>query len=446
VTAIRKRLKEFTAILVLAAIAVGVAAYILPHERFRFPLIQSEPVHFNAAFSTAQAVTPGQGQTVRVSGVRIGDIGKVSLKDGRAIVRMDIDEQYKTLLHTDATALLRPKTGLKDMFIEISPGSHSAPVAQPGWTLPVQNTLPDVNPDEIYSALDNDTRAYLQLLVNGAGQGLKGEGGDLREVFQRFEPTHRDIARVTEQVATRRQNLRRVISSLHVLNAELATKKQDLTELVSSSATVFRAFASEDANISRAVQLFPPALRETTDALNKVTTFANVLRPAANHLRPTVIALDKANRSVGPLAREATPILRDQIRPFVVASRPLVRDLRPAASSLASATPNLTGSFTVLNHLFNMLGYDPSNGTSAAFDGSQQRSYLFWLAWLNHQAINLFSTSDPNGPYRPIVFGAPCTTLVNLAKNMGDQGASGTQALVELGLGLPALTAAGGPC
>ena len=80
----------------------------------------------------------GQGQTVRVSGVRIGDIGDVELKDGRAIVRMDIDPKYKDLVHTDATALLRPKTGLKDMFIELDPGTDGAPVAKEDWTIPIQ--------------------------------------------------------------------------------------------------------------------------------------------------------------------------------------------------------------------------------------------------------------------------------------------------------------------
>ena len=62
---------------------------------------------------------------------------------------MDLDPEYKDLVHTDATALLRPKTGLKDMFIELDPGTDKAPLAKAGWTLPVSNTLPDVNPDEI---------------------------------------------------------------------------------------------------------------------------------------------------------------------------------------------------------------------------------------------------------------------------------------------------------
>jgi phospholipid/cholesterol/gamma-HCH transport system substrate-binding protein len=118
-TAIRKHFKDFVAVLALVLISGGVAVYILGKQRMRFPFVQPKPFVLNAEFSTAQAVIAGQGQTVRVSGVRIGDIGDVQLKDGRAIVRMDIDHQYEHMIHTDATALLRPKTGLKDMFIQL---------------------------------------------------------------------------------------------------------------------------------------------------------------------------------------------------------------------------------------------------------------------------------------------------------------------------------------
>jgi len=202
--AIKTHLTDFAAILVLLALSIVVAGYVLSHERFRFPFIESSPFTLNAEFSTAQAVTPGQGQSVRVSGVQIGLIGNVTLKNGIADVQLQLDDQYKHLIHTYATALLRPKTGLKDMFIEVDPGSKSAPVAKPGWTMPVSNTLPDVDVDEILSSLDGDTRNYLNLLVNGAGQGLQGKGGDeLAQVLERFEPTHQDLARLNRAVAVR---------------------------------------------------------------------------------------------------------------------------------------------------------------------------------------------------------------------------------------------------
>ena len=133
--AIKTHISDFAAILVLLVLSVAVAGYVLSHERLRFPFIESSPFTMNAEFSTAQAVTPGQGQTVRVSGVQIGEIGGVTLKNGIAIVSMNIDQKYKRLIHTDAYALLRPRTGLKDMFVELNPGSTHAPIAKPGFTI-----------------------------------------------------------------------------------------------------------------------------------------------------------------------------------------------------------------------------------------------------------------------------------------------------------------------
>jgi phospholipid/cholesterol/gamma-HCH transport system substrate-binding protein len=409
--AIKNHIGDFAAILVLLILSVAVAGYILGHERLRFPFIQSSPITMNAEFSTAQAVTPGQGQTVRVSGVQIGEIGKVSLKDGMATVQLQIDQKYKHLIHTDATAYLRPRTGLKDMFIELNPGTKNAPMAKPGFTIPVSNTQPDVNVDEILASLDADTRQYLDLLVNGAGQGLKGKGGnELAQVLERFEPTHRDLARLNSAVAVRGQNLRRLVNSLQRLNTALATKQNQIVQLVDSSSTVFRAFASEDQNVSRAIADLPATLRQTTATLAKVQAFANTLGPAARNLLPAATALPAANQALATLAKPSAPIIQNQIRPFVRAARPTVRNLRPAAINLAKSTPNLTKVFGVINHLLNMLGYSP---------GGVQHGYLWWLAWLDHDARTVFSIQDANGVYRPLFLQASCATLAQLASFNG---------------------------
>src|SRR4051812_36632938 len=390
------------------AIAAAVSLYVLHNQRLRFPW-QPKPYMLQAEFSTAQAVVAGQGQTVRVSGVRIGDVGNVKLHDGKAVVQMQIDPQYKRMIHTDATALLRPRTGLKDMFVDLRPGSNQAPVAQEGWTLPIAATAPDVNLDQILGELDGDTRDYLQLLISDAGRGLQGRGLDLRELLRRFEPTHRDIARVNGAVATRRANLRHLIHSLNTLNGELASRGKDLTGLVASSEAVLHQFATEQANVSSAVGELPAALRQTTDTLGRVQRFAEVLRPAAQHLVPAAKALPAANAALIPLAKQATPEVRDSIRPFVREARPVVRSLRPSTDKLAAATPGLTSSFRSLNTFFNLLAYNP-NGAEAP-SASRQEGYLFWLAWLQHTGLQLFSSSDAHGVFRPVTLGSPCASI-----------------------------------
>jgi phospholipid/cholesterol/gamma-HCH transport system substrate-binding protein len=428
--AIQKNFKEFAAIIVLALLATVVGVYILHNQRFRFPFVQETPEKLAFEFSTAQAVTPGQGQTVRISGIRIGDIAKVKLHEGRAVVTADIDPKYMSLVHTDATALLRPKTPLKDMFIELHPGSKGAPLVKPGSTIPIGNTLPDINIDEIFTALDRDTRDYLKLLVGDAGRGLHGRGTDLRDVLRRFEPTHRDLARVNSALAVRHRNLRHVVRSLHLLDDALAARSTELARLVTSSADVFRAFASEEGNVTRAVHDLPGTLRQTTTTLGGVQKLAEVLRPAADHLRPALASLTKANAAVQPFAREATPTLRTKVRPFIRDARPVIRSLSPAAVDLAKATPDLLSSFVVLNHLFNLLGYNPGGREGPGVD-ARQEGYLFWLAWLNHDAASVFSTSDANGPVRALTLGANCSTLRQIADGLPPLGMIIAPALLD---------------
>jgi len=354
-----------------------------------------------------------------VSGVQIGEVGAVSLKNGMATVQMQIDDKYKHLIHTNATALLRPRTGLKDMFIELDPGSKSAPTVKPGYTIPVGNTDPDIDVDEILASLDGDTRQYLELLVNGAGQGLKGKGGDeLAQVLERFEPTHRDLARLNKAVAVRGTDLRQLVNSLQRLNTALSTKQGQIVQLVDSSSKVFHAFASEDGNISRALVDLPGTLSQTTATLAKVQAFAKLLGPTSTNLLPAARSLPAANAALVALAKPSTSIVQNQIRPFVVAARPLVRNLKPAAINLAKGTPGLTKTFTVLNHFVNMLGYNP---------GNTEHGYLFWLAWLDHNIRTLFSTQDANGVFRPLFLQASCASLAQIAG-----GLAGSELLLNL--------------
>ena len=337
---LRQNLGPFSAILVLIAIAFIVGGYILDNQRFRFPLAEETPMRINVELETAQAVTPGQGQTVQVAGVEIGDIASVKLKDGRALVGLDIKPEYETLIRRDATAALRPRTGLKDMYVQVFPGKDRTPVKE-GFTIPIANSLTDVDLDEILSELDARTRDYITLLANGAGEGLRGKGDDLARVLKRYGPTVRDLGQVAREVAKERIALRRLVTSLAQINGELAERPRDLSRLVSGAGTTLRAFAGEDDNLRDAVGELAPTLQTATDTLDAVTPFANELGPTTKALLPAVRELENVNDAVAPFAREATPIVRTKIRPFVRKAVPLVRDLAPAARGLARARAHL---------------------------------------------------------------------------------------------------------
>ena len=427
--AIRKHLRDFLAIAGLAVLGVAVAVYILCQQNVRFPFVQAAPKHISIELANAQAVQPGQGQTVRVAGVEVGRISDVKVVDGVAVVGLDIEPEYKNLIKQDATALLRPKTALKDMFVEVDPG-HGKTVPA-GGRITVANSLPDINPDEIYSALDADTRPYLKLLVAGAGKGLKNRGDDLREVFRRFEPIHRDLARVTRATAERRHELKHLIHDYGLLMTEVGSHPEDLRRLVTASHSVFGALANEDTQISESVARLPGSLRASERALADVRRFAPVLRSSLESLRPAVRELPETNAAVTPFLRQTEPVIRTQIRPFVRAARPWTNDLRLAARDTAKATPDLSSSFGELNRFFNMGAFNPGgaeglDGKSISQQRQRQEGYLYWLAWAAQNGNSLFSTADGQGPWRRVtICGVPVSVLTGIVGGVvGDIGAS----------------------
>jgi phospholipid/cholesterol/gamma-HCH transport system substrate-binding protein len=415
---IKKYFGDFIAIIALVVVAFGIGGYILKQERLQFPFIDKKPFKLKAEFANAQAVQPGQGQTVRTAGVEVGSIGKVTLKDGKALVEMDLKPKYKGLVRKDATALLRTKTGLQDVFIELDPGTGK-PLKE-NATVSSNDTAPETNPDEVLSALDTDTRDYLKLLISGGGKGLKGHGNDLRETFRRFEPLHRDVARVTSAIAERRRNLQRLIHNYGLLTTELADKDHDLTRLVSTSNAVLGSFAAENQNVSSFVAKLPGTLRVTQRTLGKVDSLGQKLGPTLEDLRPPFRQLASTNKAVLPFVKEATPILRKQIRPFARVSQPYTKILGQAGKNLNKASPDLTSTFLELNRLFNIGAFNPGGAQGLTgnqqVDRNRQEGYLYWLAWTGQNTVSLFNTSDAQGPFRRIYLGGlNCATLTGIA-------------------------------
>jgi phospholipid/cholesterol/gamma-HCH transport system substrate-binding protein len=433
-SAIRKHLPDFVALAFLFVVAMGVAAYILSNQRFYLPdwvpVAGTDFYTIEAELETGQAIVPGQGQTVNIAGVKIGDIGKVELEDGRAIVEMKIQRKYAPV-YKDTKLLLRPKTGLKDMYLAMEPGTKAAGELKEcndtdvaaECRIPLANTKPDVNPDEILANLDRDARDYLRILLNAGGGAFddeqakaegaytKGQGADqdaavdLRETFKRFEPTGRDTARLTNEVAKRRRNIKRLIHNFQLLSTELADSDRQLSAFVSSSNENFDAIAEQDQALRQALRQFPGALSTTRDTLASADELAQELGPTLQSIRPAARALGPSLVQTRPFLRESTPIIRDEIRPFARDARPAVRELRRAAKPLSQATPKLTSTFKVLNALFNTFTFNPR--------GSEE-GFLYWASWVNHTGSSIFGTQDAHGAIRRGLFITNCSSLTIL--------------------------------
>ena len=408
--AIRKHLPDFAAIIGLIVVAVAVGSVILSHQRLALPawvpLIGKDFYEINAELSTAQAITPGQGQTVNIAGVQVGEISSVTLKGGRAVVGLKIEPKYARV-YRDASILLRPKTGLKDMVAELTPGTPAAGRLPEGGTIPVSQTLPDVNLDEVLAALDADTRDYLTLLLNDGGQALKGNGRPLANTIRRIEPTARLSRQINQQLAKRSVNIKRAIHNFSLVVDELGRNDKQVSNFVVDSNAVFATLASQDAAIQETLRELPSTLTVAQSTLGKTKRLADVLGPTLEALRPAARALGPAQVQLRPFLRTSTPIIRDELRPFARAALPTVKQLRPALSDLAAATPNLTSTFKSLNYLLNELAYNPP--------GDTEEGYLFWFSWANHLAPTVFATQDAHGPIRHglVVFGCQTGALLD---------------------------------
>ncbi len=401
---------DFAAIAALIVAAIAVTVYILKHQP-AFVFGQSYYT-VRADFATAAAVTSGQGQAVTIAGVQVGQVGGVSLHDGHAVVTMNIYKQYAPI-YRNATVLLRPRTPLKDMYLELDPGTRSAGAVPNDGVLGTGSTQPDVDVSEILSSLDADTRNYLILLLSGGAQAFHDPGAagaapspqavsDLRGTLKRFEPLDRDTRTFAQLLATRQSHIRRSIHNLNLVAGALGGVESQLASLIRASDTNFAAISAHDAQLESTLSLFPGTLRQTTQTLGKVQTFANASTTTLTRLQPFARNLGPALRASEPLFKDTTPVIAKQLRPFSTAVQPLARTLAPAAAKLNATIPNLTSSVGVLNALFNTLAYKPGGG---------QQSYLFWGSWLAHIADSLTDAQDADGPFVQGIFMGTCAEL-----------------------------------
>lgn len=388
----RGRGKDTIAIAILTVLAITMTLWIFTQQKASLPswapFVGEDFVQLSADFSNAQAVTPGQGQAVVIAGIQVGKISSVDLEDGHAVVGMDIDPKYLKLIHSDATLLLRPKTNLNDMTVEIEPG-RSGDHVESGHRFPLSRTEPSIQFEAFLSALDADTQQYLQLLVAGGAQGIGGRGHQLSGAFRRLQPFAHYIADLNRAVAQRRVALARVIHDFGLLTTELGRHDSELERFVSASKGVLGNFANQQQSIQQSLVEFPSTLSALRSALASSDRFSTAARPALLGLIPQAQASVPAFKANERLFKQTTVPIRDQIRPFTRQVRPVLTHLNQGASDLNTSVTGFGNSLGALNSLLNELAYKPK--------GNKQ-SFLFYLPWLNHDVNATFNLTDAGGP------------------------------------------------
>jgi phospholipid/cholesterol/gamma-HCH transport system substrate-binding protein len=430
----RGRRTDTIAIIVLAIAGIVMMLGIFIQQKASLPawlpLVGEEFDHITAEFSTAQAVTPGQGQAVDIAGIQIGKVASVDLENGHAVVGMEIEPQYMELIHPNATFLLRPKTNLNDMIVEISPGTGKKHV-EDGAEFTLGQTEPNTNLDAFLATLDTDTRQYIQLLVAGGARGIGGRGVQLGNALRRFQPFVHYTAKLNKVVAQRHEAIARVIHDFGLLTTELGRHDAEIKRFVTASNASLGNFANEQASIQQALREFPAALRAGQTGLASSNRFSRAATPALTGLIPQAQALLPAFKATERLFAQTTGPIRDQIRPFTREVRPVLTHGAEASGPFEKTVKSFGNSLGGLNAFFNELAFKPK--------GSMQ-SYLFYVPWLNHNFNNTFNLRDAGGPVARGLVEISCTgaQLGYLLAQNQVEGAFGTkqnaylQTLLEL--------------
>lgn len=369
--------------MVVAGLVVG--AYVLSNQRLKFPW--EDTYRVGVELSTAQAITPGQGQTVAVAGVTVGEVASVRLRDGRAVVMLDIDRNRLASVHADAKALVRPKTGLQDMAIQLDPGDPKARKLREGEVIPVSATRPNVNLDEVLAALDADARDHLRILVSAGADGVRGRGEQLRRVLKASAPTAASARRVAAALNDRDRQVRRLVHDLRLLTTAAAEKDEDVRRLVDATDATLRTVAEHDGELRASLRALPGTMTELRGALREARPFARRLGPALDALRPAAADVRRVLPRLDPLLRDATPAAK-RIRRLTREAVPVARTLDPTLTDLRAVTPFLTQAFRVLTRVVNELGHNPEG---------KEEGYLFWTAWFAHNANDLLQIDDAQG-------------------------------------------------
>ncbi len=388
----RGRSKDTIAIFVLAAVGIVMTLWIFTQQKASLPawvpVVGEEFDHITGEFTTAQAVTPGQGQAVDIAGIQVGKVTSVDLEDGHAVVGMDIEPKYMVLITPDSDLLLRPKTNLNDMVVEIDPGSDKDHV-EDGHNFPLSQTEPNVNLDAFLATLDADTRQYIQLLVAGGAQGIGGRGRQLGNAFRRLQPFAHYIADLNRAVAQRREALANVIHDFGLLTTELGRHDVQIERWVSSSKGALGNFANQQRSIQEILTEFPATLSAAESAFASADRFSTVARPALLGLIPQAQALKPALKANQRLFEQTEEPIRTQIRPFTRQIRPVLTHANEGSDDFSKSVRSFGNALGAFNSFLNELAFKPK--------GSRQ-SYLFYLPWLNHNTNATFNLSDPAGP------------------------------------------------
>jgi phospholipid/cholesterol/gamma-HCH transport system substrate-binding protein len=293
----------------------------------------ANPYELKAVVGDARNLKPRS--TVRMAGVDVGKVTEVEpITESAPAARVTMELREDALpLREDAQLKIRPRIFLEgNYFVDLQPGSPSAPELEDGATIPRSQTSAAVSTGDVLAVLQADVRKDLQTLLFEYGTlGLGGGGAaGFNRAVPHFLPAYRYSALANDALLGEepdRDQQRLLRGQQRTLDA-LAEDPETLQALVTDLSITVAALARQDAALEASI----PALRDTL----------RTGLPALQSLNDALPTLRAFAREAVPGVRSSTPTL-DVAIPWIRQQRALMTEaeLKGVARALRGAIPSL---------------------------------------------------------------------------------------------------------
>ncbi|WP_193047057.1 MCE family protein [Mycolicibacterium baixiangningiae] len=188
---------------------------------------------YSAVFADASRLKSGDG--VRVAGVRVGTVQKVSLQGDRRVL-IDFDTDRGIVLTTATKAAIRYLNLVGDRYLELVDTPGSTKILPTGAQIPLDRTAPALDLDLLLGGLKpviqglnpQDVNALTSSLI----QVLQGQGGTLESLMSRTSSFTNSLADNGQVIEALIDDLRTVLATLAEDGDEFSGAVDRLEKLV----------------------------------------------------------------------------------------------------------------------------------------------------------------------------------------------------------------------
>jgi phospholipid/cholesterol/gamma-HCH transport system substrate-binding protein len=359
-----------------------------------------------ASFPYADQLAPQAD--VRIAGVTVGKVIGKSLdpQGNRTVATLQIQNKYAPL-HKDARAILRLKTILGETYVEITPGSSSAPPVPDNTLLPRGQVVPAVQLDQVLNTFDPTTRQALRSWQRYLAAVLRGNDQNLNDVLGNLPSFAGNADDVLKILDVEHQAVVGLLQNGGTVFNAIARDPTALRNLITSGETTFATTAAVNTALADSIRQFPEFLTQTRLTLGRLQSFSTDTDPLIRQLVPVAAQLTPTLRDVRTLSPDLRRLFT-KLGPLITVSKPglpaLQRVLGGATPLLGAVGPFLSQLNPIVTWLslhqqvvsdFVSAGAPTLMGTTVAFGGGSTGHYLRQFSPIGPETLALSNVRDP---------------------------------------------------